>query len=250
MIKLKTQQEILIMQEGGQRLKTVVQKLLPKIEPGITTQDINRLAERLIIAQGGDSSFNKVTNYNWSTCLPINEQIVHTPPSDRVVKGGDVLTLDIGFYWQGFHTDFATTFIVGDKKDKETEAFLQLGRETLAAAIREVKDGQYLGRVSKTIQEHIEGNGLFVVDELTGHGIGRALHEDPYVPGVLNIKITDTYKMRPGLVIAVEVIYAKGTRRMVFEKGSKWSIKTADGSLSACFEHTVAITDKNTIVLT
>ncbi len=250
MIKLKTRREMEIMAESGRRLKKVVTSLLPKIKVGKTTNEIDKEAEKLIRDLGGEPSFQRVKNYNWSTCLPINEQIVHTPPAGRVLKEGDVLTLDIGFYHRGFHTDYATTFIVGRKQDEETLRFLEIGREALNKALKKVKAGRYLGEISQTIEENIVKNNFKVIPELTGHGIGRQLHEDPYVPGFLDAPVEKTYTMKPGLVIAVEVIYAKGGNKIKFEKGSDWSIVTADGSLSACFEHTIAIIDKRALILT
>ncbi|MBI2049737.1 type I methionyl aminopeptidase [Candidatus Roizmanbacteria bacterium] len=250
MIKLKTQEEIAIMQEAGRRLRKVMMQLLPQIKPGVTTQLIDKKAEELIIKLGGQPSFKRVKNYSWATCLPINEQIVHTPPSMRKLKNGDILTIDIGFYLGGFHTDHALTIIVGDKEDPKVVKFLNTGKKTLEKALAKVKTGNYLGEVSKTIEEEIEKAGYHVVQELTGHGIGHDLHEDPLVPGLLEGSLDKTYKIKPGLVIAVEVIYAMGTSRMKFEKGSEWSIVTVDGSLSACFEHTIAITKEGSIVLT
>lgn len=250
MIKLKTPEEIETMTESGRRLREVVKKLLPQIKVGKTTKQIDKEAEKLIRELGGEPSFKRVKNYNWSTCLPVNEQIVHTLPSDRILKEADILTLDIGFYYQGFHTDFATTFIVGEKQDKEVLKFLEIGRKTLNKALDKVKAGGYLGEISRTIEENITKNNFEVIHELTGHGIGRQLHEDPYVPGFLNVPVDKTYKMRPGLVIAVEVIYAKGGSKIKFEKNSDWSIVTADSSLSACFEHTIAIGDKRALILT
>src|SRR5436190_11099087 len=115
MVYLKSSEEIMIMQEGGKRLMQVVQELLPTIKPGITTNQIDQEAEQLFRNYHIEPSFKTVQGYRWSTCLPINEQVVHTPPSERIVKDGDVLTVDIGAYYQGYHTDYATTFVVGDK---------------------------------------------------------------------------------------------------------------------------------------
>ncbi len=250
MIKLKTPQEIAIMQEAGSKLRKVVADLLPLIKPGITTQYINDQAELLIKKYGGETSFGKVRNYRWATCLPVNEQAVHTPPSERVLKDGDVLTVDIGLYYREFHTDFATSFIVGDNEDKEAMKFLEVGKITLTKALKQVKSGNHLGNISQVIQEEIEKNGYKILKELTGHGIGRDLHEDPFVLQYLDRPLEKTYKMRPGLVIAVEVIYSQSTENISFEKGSDWSIVSADGSLAACFEHTIAITHKGPIIIT
>lgn len=250
MIKLKTPQEIRIMQKAGIKLRKVVVKLLPLIKPGITTQYINEQAEVLIKKYGGESSFGKVRNYRWATCLPINEQAVHTPPSGRVLRNGDVLTVDIGLYYQGFHTDFATSFIVGDKKDKEAIRFLEVGKTTLIKALKQVENGNNLGKISQVIQAEIEKNGYRILKDLTGHGIGRDLHEDPFVLQYLDRPVEKTYQMRPGLVIAVEVIYSQSAENISFEKGSDWSIVSADGSIAACFEHTIAITDRGPIIIT
>lgn len=250
MIHLKTEGEIRIMQEAGLKLKKVVAELLPFIKPGITTKKIDEKAEELIKKYGGQPSFKKVKNYFWATCLPINEQAVHTPPSERTIEESDLLTVDVGLFDRGFHTDFATSFIVGTKGEQRKDYFLKVGEKTLEKALAKVKKGNYLGEVSQTIENEIKKAGFFILKELTGHGIGKQLHEDPYVPGFLSGSLTNTYKMRPGLVIAVEVIYSKGTQDIVFEKGSEWSIKTKDGSLAACFEHTVAISNDGTLILT
>lgn len=250
MIEYKSRHEIELMKKGGEILRRVVSELLPQIKDGMTTREIDDLAQKLIKNKGGDLSFNKVKGYHWATCLCINEQVVHTRPSDRRVKNGDVLTVDIGVYYKGFHTDYATTFVVGGKTDPDTEKFLKVGRETLDKAIARAKKGARLGEISKVIQDEIRGNGYFIMKELTGHGVGRELHEDPYVPGYLDRKIEKTLEIKPGLVIAIEIIYSKGTEEIAYEEGDDWSIVAADLSLTACFEHTIAITDKGTIVLT
>lgn len=250
MIKIKTEEEISLMKEGGRRLRLVVQELKKKIKPGITTLFIDQEAEKLIKKFQGEPSFKKVKGYFFSTCLPINEQIVHTPPSKRVVKEGDVLTLDIGFYYQGYNTDFADTWIIGEKKDKEVKKFLEVGKNALYKAIDQAKAGNYLGQVSQAIQEEIEGNGYFIIKDLTGHGIGKKLHEDPYIFGYVNMPIDKTIKIRSGFTLAIEVIYSMGTEKMKREKNDAWSIVTEDGSLSACFEHTIAVLENKTLILT
>lgn len=250
MINLKSEQEIEIMAEAGRRLKRVVNNLLSIIKPGITTNFIDKTAENLIIKYGGKPSFKEVNGYKWTTCLPINEQIVHTPPSDRVLLNGDLLTLDIGLYLKGFHTDFATSFIVGNKIDIKVINFLNTGKNAIDRAIKQAKIGNYIGNISETIQKTVESAGYNVSNTLVGHGIGRTLHEDPMVPGILEGNIINTPKIEKGLVIAIEIIYMMGKKDVEIEKNSEWSIKTTDNSLSACFEHTVAITDKGPVILT
>lgn len=250
MIHYKDAGEIQIMKEGGAKLREAVRLLLPTVKPGQTTDAIDKRAEKLILSQGAEISFNKVKGYSWTTCLPVNEQVVHTPPGKRVLKDGDVLTIDIGAYYRGFHTDYATTFVVGASHDEKTDLFLRVGKETLDKAIQQAKVGNYLGNISEAIEDGIYSNGYHIMEQLTGHGVGHELHEDPFVPGYLDKSLNKTLKIRAGLVLAIEVIYSMGTEHIANEKGDNWSIVTADGSLSACFEHTVAITDKNTFILT
>lgn len=250
MVNLKTDNEIEIMAEGGRRLKMVVKDLLPLIKPGISTKEIDNQAEKLIRAQGGKSSFKTVAGYNFSTCTPINEQIVHTKPSGRILKTGDVLTLDIGMLYKGWHTDHAITKVVGGpSKNPEINKFLKIGEETLYLAIKEAQIGQRLGSISEVIEKKITGNGYFIIKELTGHGIGKKLHEDPFVFGFVNQPINKSPLIKKGLVIAIEIIYAMGTETMVYEDDN-WSIITEDRSISACFEHTIAVTDQGPLILT
>lgn len=250
MVNLKTDNEIGVMAEGGRRLKIVVKDLLPLIKPGISTKEIDDQAEKLIHAQGGKSSFKTVAGYNFSTCTPINEQIVHTKPSGRILKTGDVLTLDIGMLYKGWHTDHAITKVVGGpSKNPEINKFLKIGEETLYLAIKEAQIGQRLGSISKVIERKITGNGYFIIKELTGHGIGKKLHEDPFVFGFVDQPINKSPLIKKGLVIAIEIIYAMGTDSMIYEKDN-WSIITEDRSISACFEHTIAVTDQGPLILT
>jgi len=250
MIDYKTEEEIKIMSEGGKKLKQIVERLIKFVKPGITTLAIENEAQRLIKEEKAEVSFDKVEGYQFATCLPVNEQIVHTPPSERVLKKGDLLTIDIGLYYQGFHTDCAKTMVVGEEEKGEIKRFLDTGREALKKAIEKIKVGGYLGEVSKTIEAIIKKNGYFVIKKLTGHGIGKDLHEDPFVFGFLDRPVEKTLKIKAGLVLAVEVIYSMGTEEMAFEKDNNWSIVTKDGSLSSCFEKTVAVTKNGVLILT
>jgi methionyl aminopeptidase len=250
MITYKTDAEIETMRICGEKLKEVMKQLVPQIRVGVTTEYINKLAESYIREQGADISFNKVEGYKWAVCVPINEQVVHTPPTKRVLKNGDVLCVDIGAYYKGFHTDHAITTVVGDKTTPEIEKFLQVGKEALTAAIAQAHVGNRIGHISQAIEQKVKGAGYTIMRQLTGHGVGRELHEDPFIPGYLAKPIEKTMKLRAGMVLALEVIYSMGSSEIAYEEGQDWSIITADKSMSACFEHTVAITDKNTLVLT
>jgi len=250
MIKYKTPEEIETMRECGLRLRRATTKLLPLIHAGMTTDEVDKHAKRLIEEEGAETSFTRVPGYHWTTCVPVNEQVVHTPPGKRTLKKGDILTIDCGAYFRGYHTDWATTLMIDQKPTGEIAAFLDTGRQALTEAIAVVKAGNRLGDIAQVIQDRIYGKGYFIMKQLTGHGIGKDLHEDPYVLNYVDRPKEKTLKMKPGLVIAVEVIYSMGTEEIAYEKGEDWSIVTADGSLSACYEHTLAITDKNTVILT
>lgn len=250
MIHLKSPEEIETMRQAGEILRRVFAEVKQDIKPGITTNEIEKKTKELIYKYGGEGSFDKVPGYKWVTCLPINDQIVHTPPSDRVVYDGDVLTVDMGVFLKGYHTDFADTFVVGTPKNKSTVKFLKKGEDTLRKALALVKAGNRIGQISGLIQTEIEGSGYDIVKPLTGHGLGKTLHEEPMIPGFLPGPVSKTYKIQPGLTIAVEVIYGETTGEMKHEKGGNWSIVTADGGLSAQFEHTIAVFDKNTCILT
>lgn len=249
-MNIKSTKEIALMTECGKRLKAVVKELMPQIKVGITTEEIDDKAEKLIKLHGGESSFKSTHGYLFSTCTPINEQIVHTKPSNRLIQADDVLTLDIGMLYKGWHTDYAVTSVIGGKrKDPKVNKFLKIGEETLYLAIKEAKIGGRLGSISKVIESEIVGNGYFIIKELTGHGIGRKLHEDPYIFGFVDRPVNTTSLIKKGLVVAIEIIYAMGTDIMIYEKDN-WSIITKDRSLSACFEHTIAVTDQGPIILT
>jgi methionyl aminopeptidase len=249
MIYLKTKEEIEKMVEGGKRLRQVAHDLKKVIKPGISTFEIDKLAEELIIKAGGYPAFKKVENYFWTVCVPVNEEIVHTPPSkNKILKEGDVLTIDIGMEYQGFNTDYADSMIVG-RDIYRRQPFLDIGRRTLEKAISKAKWENYIGDISLTIDREITKAGFSIVKELVGHGIGRELHEDPFVPGFCDQKRETTPRLEEGLTIAIEIIYSQGSGKMKYRKGDEWTIVTADGSISACFETTVAILKKKTLIL-
>lgn len=247
---LKSDSEIEIMKEAGAMLREVLQRVPQYLKPGITTADVNAQVEEHICELGGEPGFKTVPHYDWGTCVCINQQIVHSPPSDRIIKDGDVVTVDAGVLLKGLHTDSALTIQVGTQDPKVT-AFLETGRKALNKAIKAAKVGNRIGHISQAFQDTIEPAGYSIVRELTGHGVGKELHEDPYVPCFLSdpSDIAKTRKLVPGMTLALEVMYAMGGDRIVHEEDG-WSIKMADESISACSEHTVAITEKSTFILT
>lgn len=249
MIHLKTKEEIEIMKEGGMKLREVLKELVTYVKVGVTTDEIDKVAEKLIISTDSEPSFKTVQGYKWTICAPINEQAVHTPPSSRILKSGDLLTIDIGLIYKGFHTDTATSMVVGEST-LEKDKFLRVGKETLMKAIEKAKVGAYTGEISQVMEDGIYANGYFVLKDLTGHGIGKKLHEAPNIFNYLDKPVHKTLKMQEGLVIAVEIIYSMGSEKIAYEKEDGWSIITSDKSLAACFEHTIALTSENTYILT
>jgi len=255
MISIKTKEEIEVMRQGGRILASVMEETVKKAKPGITTKDLDKFAEKLIIKQGAKPSFKMVKRYKWATCMCVNNCVVHGVPNDYQLKEGDVLGIDIGVFYQGFHTDMARTIKIKNEKlktknEEEIEKFLETGKIALQKAISQARVGNRAGHISKAIQDTVEGAGYSVVKTLVGHGIGRKLHEKPQIPGFLRGRIKDSPLLKKGVTIAIEVIYNLGKDEVVLKKSDGWTILTKDGSLSGLFESTVAIMEKKPIVLT
>lgn len=253
MIHLKTKQEIEIMREGGKRLGFVLQQLLEYANPGISLIELDKKATEYIKAQGTLPSFSTVKGYKWPTCLCVNDVVVHGIPTERILKDGDMLTIDVGLIYQGFHTDTAWTKIVGtdtssEKQDKET--FMQVGQNALKSAIALARIGNTVGMISESTQGIIEGAGYSLVKSLVGHGVGRELHEDPQVPNYSRGDAKNTYRFIGGETIAIEPIYVMGKGNVIYDNSDGWTISTKDGSLAAVFEHSIAITEDGPVVLT
>jgi methionyl aminopeptidase len=247
MINIKTEKEIEIMKEGGKILAEILKKLSEAVKPGITTNDLEKLARELVLSYDVESSFLSFDGYPNMLCTSINDEIVHGLPSGRVLREEDLLKIDMGVLHKGFHTDSATTVLVGNKGDAVKRSLIQVTKESLEIGISKAKVGNTLGDIGSAIQKHIEDRGFNVVRDLVGHGIGRELHEPPQV---LNYGKAGTgEKLVSGMVIAIEPMVVTG----------KWTIKngrdgyvfvTKDGGLAAHFEHTVAITERGPETLT
>lgn len=254
---IKTGEEIEYMAQGGKKLGVILQELLEYSEPGVTLRQIDARADELILKAGGTASFKTVKGYQWATCLCVNEVVVHGIPTAYVLKEGDVLTIDIGLLYKGFHTDTAWTKIIENREsrienreDNEKRRFLKIGEEALWKAIGEAKVGNRIGHITKTIQETVEGAGYGVVRTLVGHGVGHELHEAPQVPGLLKGTIEETPLLMAGMTLAIEVIYAMGNGAVVYDNDDGWTIATRDRSLTAVFEHTIVITAAGPRILT
>lgn len=257
MIDIKNKEQIVSMQKGGQILSEVLWEVLTHVKPGVTELEIDALAEKLIREKGGEPGFQKVPGYKHTICACTNEVVVHGIPSDYVFKEGDVVCIDCGVFYEGFHTDMAETILIPtnnkqqETNDHEKEKFLMTGKKALEEALKVAVIGNRIGHISKVIQDIVEKEaGYGIVRSLIGHGVGRELHEEPEVPGFVHGKIEKSPLLVEGMTIAVEVIYNKGTRDVVYAGTDDWSIKSADGSISAVFERSIAITQNGPLMLT
>lgn len=249
MITPKTKDEINIITEGGKKLASVKNKLRDLVRAGSTPLEVDRNAEELLLKAGGKPSFKTVQNYFWSTCINVNEGVVHGIPTETPFKKGDVVSIDVGLFYKGFHTDTSFSVLVDDN-DKDNEKFLDAGQAALAGAISEVKPGNRIGKVSKAMQKILEKRGYSPIRALTGHGIGKTLHEPPQIPCFWEGDIENSQEIPEGAVLAVEVIYALGLPDLVLSQGDDWTIATQDGKIAALFEETVIATVQGPLVVT
>ena len=246
MIILKSPQEIETMAKAGKIVAEVLKSLKGLITAGATTKEIEQFAEERIRALGGKSAFKGYRGYPSSICTSVNEVVVHGIPSSRKLKDGDIISIDIGVYYEGFYGDAAYTFPVGTI-DQETAKLLRVTEEALFLGIGMAVDGNRLYDVSHAIQEHAEKNGFSVVRTFVGHGIGRQLHEEPQVP---NFGVAGQGpRLRQGMTLAIEPMVNAGTFDVkVLEDG--WTAVTQDGKRSAHFEHTVVVMPNSARILT
>lgn len=248
MIKIKTPQDLKIMAEGGIKLGRVKKALGQAVKAGVTAKEIEELAQKLIKEEGAEPSFTKVPNYYWATCVNVNEGLVHgIPTKETVFRDGDIVKIDVGVYFKGFHTD--TSISVGVNPSSENKDFLRIGEETLNKALKAVKPGNHIYDISQVIEENIEKAGYSTIKALVGHGVGRELHEDPQIPCFVPGPINESPIIKPGMVFAVEVMYAKGSDKVEILKDG-WTIAMRDGKISGLFEDSVAVTEAGVKVLT
>ncbi len=254
MINIKTEEQIKIMTVSGHILAETLFEVLKHAKPGVSEIELDKLADKLIVEKGGEPGFKKINGYHHATCISTNDVVVHGIPSEYKLKEGDVIGIDCGVYYKGFHTDMSETIRVQSLEfrvqNDEVDKFLQTGKKALEEGIKAAKLGNYVGDISKAIQDIVEGGGYSIVRSLVGHGVGRDLHEEPEVPGYLFGNINKTPALKEGMVIAVEVIYNMGKNEVVLANNDGWTIKTKDGSFSGVFERTIAITEKGTVILT
>ncbi|MDP9331464.1 MAG: type I methionyl aminopeptidase [Actinomycetota bacterium] len=249
MIVRKSTQELEKMRRAGRIVARTIDAVLAAVEPGKTTADLDAVSAASIAEQGGVPSFKGYRGFPATICVSINQEIVHGIPSpSRVLKEGDLLSLDFGAIWEGFHADSAVTvFVGGHAPGPDAERLVRTTEAALSAAIAVIEPGGKLSDIGHAIESVAEPEGLGIVREYGGHGVGRKLHEDPFIqnfgpPG-------RGPEMRPGLVIAVEPMLNLGGDETEI-LADHWTVVTADGSLSAHFEHTIAVTEHGHEVLT
>jgi len=246
MIPLKSQKEIQMLKRSGEILASVMQKVQKIVRPGITTMDIDTLSAELIFKKKAQAAFKGYKGFPATACVSVNEEIVHGIPGPRVILEGDIVSIDLGINYQGYFSDMAVTLPVG-KVDVRRLKLIEVAKQSLALGIKQACAGNHLTDISHSIQSFVEGQGFSVVRQFVGHGIGSALHEEPEIPNFGEPGAGPLLKS--GMVLAIEpMINLGGWESTITENG--WTAVTKDGSASAHFEHTVAVTDQGPVILT
>lgn len=257
-IIIKTPEQVEIMKKSGQILAEVLFAVIEAVKIGMSEIEIDQLAERMIRERGGEPGFMKVPGYHNTVCMMTNDVVVHGIPTEYRFKSGDVVGIDCGVYYKGFHTDMAETILLADKewetangeKFQEIKTFLDMGKKALEDAIKQAKIGNRVGHISKAFNDIIEKEGGYsVVRNLVGHGVGKDLHEAPEIPGYLPEPIENTPLLKENMTLALEIIYNKGSRQVQYDADG-WTIRTKDGNISAVFERSLVITQDGPIILT
>ncbi len=245
MMVLKTQGEIELMDQANRIVHQVLEAVGNRIAPGVTSRELDRLADQVIRGAGGVPAFLHYRGYPATLCISVNDVIVHGIPNDVPLVDGDIVGIDCGVLYKGYYGDAARTFAVG-KIDEEASRLLQVTEEALNLAVQQVKPGGRLSDIGHAVQRHAESHGYSVVREFSGHGIGTSLHEDPQVPNFGNPGRGP--KLRPGLVLAIEPMVNAGSSGVRVDADG-WTARTEDGSLSAHFEFSVAVTPTGVRIL-
>lgn len=244
---LKSRREIGLMREAGRIVAITLQELEQKIRPGMTTAAVDEIAERMVLSMGATPAFKGYHGFPASVCISINDEIVHGIPTPaRVIEEGDVVSLDFGAIYKGYYGDSAITVGVG-AISPEAKALLEATKGSLQEGIKHARAGRRLGEISHAIQDYAESHGFSVIRQYVGHGIGRSMHEEPQVPNFGPANRGPV--LRPGLVLAIEPMLTTGTVETRV-RPDNWTVVTADGGLSAHFEHSVAITTGEPEILT
>jgi len=246
MIELKSKREIQLILEAGKILKKVFSAVKPLVVEGVTTEALDRAAEKVIRENGGEPAFKGYRGFPNAACISINEAVVHGIPDARHLKNGDVVSFDVGVKWNGFYADAARTWPVGEV-DPKKQALISAAKDSLETALAAYQPGWRIGDISETIQRYVEARGFQLVRDYAGHGIGRQLHEDPQVPNYG--KAGRGAKIEPGLVIAIEPMVTEG-HYAVETLHDGWTVVTKDRKNASHYEDTIAFTEDGFINLT
>ncbi len=246
MVSCKTRNEIVLMRRAGQVVGRTIEELTKYVRPGITALELDRIADDYIRSQDCTPAFFKLYDFPGHICISFNEEVVHGIPSQRVLKEGDIVSLDVGATYQGWNGDAAVTLPVG-KVTSQVEKLLQATREAMLLGIAQARLGNHVHDIAAAIDDYATRRGFSVVEGWGGHGIGRKVHEEPSVPH--NRQATRGMALRRGMCLAIEPMLNVG-KADVYVKPDKWTIVTTDGKLSAHFEHSLAVTDGEPLILT
>jgi methionyl aminopeptidase len=248
-ITLKSARELSLMREAGRIVAQVLAAVRESAAPGMTTADLEAIAGRIIVDEhGAIPSFKGYRGFPGMVCASLNEEIVHGIPGKRVLHEGDIVSVDVGVIYKGYHGDAAISVGVGEI-DAESQRLLEVTAEALRLGIAASMPGNWTWDISKAIQQYVESQGFSVVREYTGHGIGQEMHEDPQIPNYHEPRVGPRVRLRPGMTFALEPMVNIGDwRTRVLD--DRWTVVTADGKRSAHFEHTVAVTKNGPTILT
>lgn len=248
-ITLKNPAEFKLMEEGGKVLHEIKLALKDATKVGVSAYEIDSLAEKLILKVEATPAFKKVKDYAWSTCINVNSGVVHGIPHKEIIfKNGDNISIDVGILYKGFYTDTSISFGLGLSEEKKK--FLEVGRQAFQKAVSVIKpNNSYIYDISKAIEDVLVQNNYSPILDLTGHGIGKNLHELPFIPCFTSGLRIETPKIVPGMALAVEVMYCQGFPDLAKENDG-WTLKTQDGKIAGLFEDTIIVTEKGFKIIT
>ena len=246
MISIKSEKEIEVMKEGGRILAEIMAELENKVEPGITTKHLDKVASDLVLKYGAKPSFKNYQGFPDTLCTSINEELVHCLPSNRKLQRGDIISLDLGVRYKGFHSDMAVTIPVG-KISPEAQRLIRITRKALKRGLRKVRPGNTFGDIGNTIQRYVEDQGYGVVRKLCGHGIGKEVHQEPQIPNYGKRKSGPN--LAEGMTFCIEPMVTVGDWHLKKAKDG-YGFQTKDSSLCAHFEHTLVVTQNGCKILT
>lgn len=252
MIVIKSKSDIELMRRSGEITALALEKIKEAVKPGVTTAELNRIAEEVIKNHSAIPSFKGYKgikgspNYPASVCASVNNEVVHGIPNSRLLNSGDIVSIDIGVFKEGFHSDAARTFAVGDISES-AQRLIDVTKQSFYEGIKHALVGKRIGDISAAIQMYVESNGYSVVRDYVGHGIGRNIHEPPQIPNYISRERGP--RLEAGMALAIEPMVNEGAYQVKLLK-DKWTVITADGSLSAHYENTVIITDEGSVILT